>query len=315
MAERYGFFNARKISGGEYDRIYNADDFSNIFRQFLGNGIMVTDEEAKNNVVFNKNTCSGLRTEVLEKNIMIQSGWAFINGYWYHNTGEKTIQPGSSMTNFKLVLRLDLYDREINTTFTPWDGTEEDLDIVETEETYEILLATGTRQEDGQIINYVDRREDFITTSLRAIQNLIDNSVNKFYPVGSVYTSVNNINPSTLFGGTWERFAAGRTLVGVDTGQAEFNTVKKQGGAKTVTLNKNQIPAHNHELSDKSGYRYFMRGGNSVTGPLKIGNNIAGSNVGRGVDAVDTTITNSGGGQSHNNLQPYITVYFWVRTA
>lgn len=55
------------------------------------------------------------------------------------------------------------------------------------------------------------------------------------YPVGSIYISVVSTNPGTLFGGTWVAFATGRTLVGIDTGQTEFDTVEETGGAKTHT--------------------------------------------------------------------------------
>jgi len=54
-----------------------------------------------------------------------------------------------------------------------------------------------------------------------------------YYPVGSIFLSVINTNPSKWFGGTWELIAQGRTLVGVDTNDANFNTVKKTGGSKT----------------------------------------------------------------------------------
>lgn len=48
------------------------------------------------------------------------------------------------------------------------------------------------------------------------------------YPIGAIYLSIDSTNPTKLFGGTWEQIAQGRTLVGVDTSQTEFNTVKKQ---------------------------------------------------------------------------------------
>ena len=122
------------------------------------------------------------------------------------------------------------------------------------------------------------------------------------YPVGSVYTSVNNVNPSSLFGGTWVSFASGRTLIGVDTAQTEFNTVQKTGGEKTHTLTTTEIPSHTH----------MMIGTRSIpedsSGPFKTpwsdGNPINLRSTG-----------STGGGQAHNNLPPYITVYFWLRTA
>lgn len=128
-------------------------------------------------------------------------------------------------------------------------------------------------------------------------QEVLAQFLKSAYPVGSVYTSVVNTNPSTLFGfGTWSAFASGRTLVGVDTGQTEFDTVEETGGAKTHTLTTAEIPAHTHTIPFISGN----------------GANFAGGNV---VDTAGGTTGSTGGGRSHNNLQPYITVYYWKRVS
>ena len=63
------------------------------------------------------------------------------------------------------------------------------------------------------------------------------------YPVGSIYMNVSNVDPSGLFGGTWERIQ-GRFLLGVSSGHAAGST----GGAETVTLTASQLPAHTHEI-------------------------------------------------------------------
>jgi len=69
------------------------------------------------------------------------------------------------------------------------------------------------------------------------------------WPIGSVYIAVVSTNPATLLGfGTWSAFAAGRTLVGLDAGQTEFDTVEETGGAKTHTLTVGEIPSHDHDL-------------------------------------------------------------------
>ena len=53
----------------------------------------------------------------------------------------------------------------------------------------------------------------------------------RIYPVGSIYMSVNNTNPSNLFGGTWAAWGAGRVPVGVNASDSDFSTVEKTGGS------------------------------------------------------------------------------------
>jgi len=122
------------------------------------------------------------------------------------------------------------------------------------------------------------------------------------YPVGSIYLSVNNVNPSTLFGGTWIAFGTGRTLVGVDTSQTEFDTVEKTGGEKTHTLTINEMPSHTHtDGTDATNGIYAPSG---QTSAIVYYNQLSGRET-----------SSTGGNQPHNILQPYITVYMWKRTA
>ena len=121
------------------------------------------------------------------------------------------------------------------------------------------------------------------------------------YPVGSIYLSVNSANPGTLFGGTWEAFASGRTLVGFNANEEEFNTAGKMGGSKTVALTIEEMPSHKHTFYGTS--LRFTNSGTDGTGLGAVGG-----------DTHDY-IQNTGGGQAHNNLQPYIVVYMWKRVA
>src|SRR5512136_741002 len=71
------------------------------------------------------------------------------------------------------------------------------------------------------------------------------------YPVGAIYLSVVSTSPATLFGGTWSAIGAGRILVGLDSGDADFDTVEETGGAKTVassaqTFAGNALASHQH---------------------------------------------------------------------
>ena len=77
-------------------------------------------------------------------------------------------------------------------------------------------------------------------------KDLIKELTKELYPVGSIYMSVNNVNPSTYFGGTWVAWGAGKVPVGVNTAETEFATVEKTGGAKTHTLTVAQMPSHTH---------------------------------------------------------------------
>ena len=122
----------------------------------------------------------------------------------------------------------------------------------------------------------------------------------RVYPVGSIFMSTVNTNPGTYLGGTWVAWGTGRVPVGVDTGQTEFNTVEKTGGAKTHTLTEQEMPSHRHGLS-----RTGSLPGGGYEGWVQ-------SNLNTG-EVQNTNF--AGGNQPHNNLQPYITCYMWKRTA
>ena len=171
-------------------------------------------------------------------------------------------------------------------------------------------------------------------TSTKLHQLIEDASIaidtfDKIWPIGSVYTSVLATNPNTLFGfGTWSAFAAGRALVGLDAGQTEFDTVEETGGAKTHALSTAELATHTHTFSGTTS----SSGAHTHSITKKIGVSATGGTafVGDGIGAassIDTdssgththtisgTSDNSGSGTAHNNLQPYIVVYFWKRTA
>ena len=126
------------------------------------------------------------------------------------------------------------------------------------------------------------------------------------YPIGAIYLSVDSTNPSKLFGGTWQQIAKGRTLVGVDISQTEFNTVKKTGGEKTHTLSINEIPSHSHNNPCAVTYN----------GSAAMYRSLFATNSDFWTKSDPNNATASiGGGQAHNNLQPYYTCYIWLRTA
>jgi hypothetical protein len=132
-----------------------------------------------------------------------------------------------------------------------------------------------------------------ITTSSSAFTLTILDTI---YPVGSIYIETTGVNPGTTFGvGTWTAFGAGRVLVGVGTSDAVF-AAGATGGESTHTLITAEMPAHTHTAAMNNGGYVDYDDGGGVT----VGNATSGS---------------TGGDGAHNNLQPYIVVYMWTRTA
>lgn len=129
----------------------------------------------------------------------------------------------------------------------------------------------------------------------------------KIYPVGSIYATTDaSFDPNTSFYGTWSTYAAGRVLVGQDTGDTDFDTINKTDGHKTHTLTVNEMPSHQHNSNvmseDTRAY---------------IGDTYALSHKGLDIGSHGTQApktSNTGGGQAHNNLQPYTVVKYWRRT-
>lgn len=128
--------------------------------------------------------------------------------------------------------------------------------------------------------------------------------LNLIYPVGSIYMSATNTNPGSTLGGTWVAWGSGKVPVGIDSTDTDFDTAEKTGGAKKVTLTVAEMPSHTHDV------KY---GGSA---PLGLNSGSTGYKLNYetgGTQQIYATAT--GGGEAHNNLQPYITCYMFKRTA
>lgn len=174
--------------------------------------------------------------------------------------------------------------------------------------------------------------------------NLIQTILNTIYPVGSLYTSFNSTNPSTIIGGTWTQIkdcflmAAGTTYAAGSSGGAASHT--HTTGDHTLTVA--QTPVHTHTrgtMNITGGFKVdpgtgwcrvqgtgaFTSG--YATGPWMTGGSSGDTiNCGMNFDASQswTGATSSvGGGAAHNhgntgstsNIPPYQTIYMWKRTA
>lgn len=124
-----------------------------------------------------------------------------------------------------------------------------------------------------------------------------------YYRVGDLFLTTIATNPSNFLGGKWELFGPGRCLVCVDTSQTEFNSVKKTGGEKTHKLTIDEMPKHQPQA--------LLNTGDSNTTGSAINWQVVNNGRFYGWDMFKSF----GGDKSHNNLQPYITCYVWIRTA
>ena len=125
------------------------------------------------------------------------------------------------------------------------------------------------------------------------------------YPVGSIYLSVSETDPQTLFGGTWARLED-VFLLAAGAKHAAGST----GGEESHILTEAEIAPHKHAMAyapessaSSTGFSYGIAAGSAT--------NSAG---GRGY-ASNLGTFSAGGGQPHNNMPPYLAVYTWKRTA
>ena len=90
-----------------------------------------------------------------------------------------------------------------------------------------------------------------LNNSINDLTDEVDNinNVDKLYPIGSIYVSVSETNPSELFGGTWERYAQGRQIVGYGSNGTTSYSYNATGGSTSKTLAIANMPAHTHTLT------------------------------------------------------------------
>jgi microcystin-dependent protein len=161
-----------------------------------------------------------------------------------------------------------------------------------------------------------------VTSSLDyKVENMVETVIGTIYPIGCIYTSTVATNPATVFGfGTWAAFGAGKVLVGIDSEDEDFNEAEETGGAKTHTLTTAEMPSHTHT---QNAHSHRIQAGGASGGSSRYkhatdtdvtNNEDSGANI-VGTQAQTATNQNTGGDEAHNNLQPYVVVYFFKRTA
>jgi hypothetical protein len=158
----------------------------------------------------------------------------------------------------------------------------------------------------------------FVTTALQSL-----------YPVGSIYINAGvSTNPATLLGfGTWTAFGAGRVMVGLNGSDALFDALEETGGSKdsavvshSHTGSASSAGSHNHigGTPTQSGQTIYGQSGASAI--ARTGHASGETGYGmytstEGAHSHSVTVDATGSSGTNANLQPYITVAMWKRTA
>ena len=175
-------------------------------------------------------------------------------------------------------------------------------------------------------VDYVTVPTDATVMALTQALNRAASFADLWYPVGSIYLTVNDVNPTTLFGGTWVRVGAGRMLISAGYGTnpvLSTNTYTGRGnpsysntnifpagelgGEDYHTLIVNEMPSHKHFTSNYNGNGKTQSAATSNAAPHGDQTYWNFNNPGNS--------SYTGGNQPHNNLPPYLAVYMWQRTA
>lgn len=145
--------------------------------------------------------------------------------------------------------------------------------------------------------------------------NVITLNLDTIYPVGSIYMSVNDTSPASVFGGSWEKIKDTFLL-----GSGDTYVNGNSGGEATHTLTTGEMPSHKHdELFSNGAYATWegfsnasQQGTRTVTGVEIPSYN----HMGNATGTYHYLFTSSEGGDTaHNNMPPYLVVNMWKRIA
>ena len=198
-------------------------------------------------------------------------------------------------------------------------------------------VADGVEANDAVTVGQLNKK---LSTALDQLNRL----AGQLYPVGSIYMNVNNVEPSAIFGGSWERMPSGRMLV--NSGD-DFN-LGQIGGEKEHRLTEDELASHSHDVNNINGnttstaklvgkFSSSIRPNGDITDvPYKNGFGIVSKESEYGIHAKDggdsspgrnyvidashshtvnlnISMLPSGKNQPHNNMPPYIVVNMWKR--
>lgn len=203
----------------------------------------------------------------------------------------------------------------------------------------------------GNLQSQIDALESQLNSQVSTLQGQIANVKTSFYRVGDIIMTTVAANPSSVYGGTWVAWGAGRVPVGYNSSDSDFNSAEKTGGSKTqnyahshtVNSHSHIVPGHTHTMSAHKHISPFGLDSNLYYGTADYGSTVAQVNgwnfdggssnettplrlshtesAGGGNTGSTSTTTQSSSPGTNSQLgsksivQPYITCYFWKRTA
>ena len=180
----------------------------------------------------------------------------------------------------------------------------------------ELVTGLGSKANASAVVTNVSYSNGVLSQTINGTSSQVVSLLNLIYPVGSIYMSVNATDPSTLFGGTWQRIQDTFILAAGSTYSAGST-----GGEATHTLTESELPSHRHSVdqqylhrldsSDNNYANYGVGGSLSGWGINTTTNNQGATRL--GIQAFNTNST--GSGSAFNIMPPYIAVYVWKRTA
>lgn len=180
---------------------------------------------------------------------------------------------------------------------------------ITTEKEARISADNSINQKLTQKTTELTSKIDNNTSQITALHNMLIVYWKTLYPVGSIYISTSaTFNPNTTWGGTWRKTADGRCLIGAN----DTYPLGSTGGEATHTLNIDEIPAHNHRVKRNTNYTSnFM----IDAGKTNQWGSLLNDTTGYTAQPAPIDVENTGGSKAHNNMQPYLAVYIWERTA
>jgi len=169
--------------------------------------------------------------------------------------------------------------------------------------------ATATTQTLGDSSTKVSTTA-FVAAAITAVKSAL-------YPVGSIYINASDAtSPATLLGfGTWVTVGDGKVLVNQDASDTIFDTLGETGGSKDAIVVSHTHTAsqdsHSHTIQSKTGSA--SSGGDTDVAWEQGGS--ANSTIPTSSATPDITVASSGSSGVNANLQPYVVVKMWKRTA